>query len=92
MVKWFFNANKERFEDIRDRMLENNNPNDRIYTLSTDNTMTKDSDSAFILYVGQYPAGQKLQLRMTLLTDAANTKEKYTIIKQFFFRPVITAR
>ena len=54
MVKWFFNANKERFEDIRDRMLENNNPNDRIYTLSTDNTMTKDSDSAFILYVGQY--------------------------------------
>ena len=44
-----------------------------------------EGDNYHILYVGQYPAGQKLQLRMTLLTDAANTKEKYTIIKQFFF-------
>lgn len=54
VVKWFFNANKERFEDIRDRMLENNAPHDHIYTISTDSTMTKDADSAFILYVGQY--------------------------------------
>ena len=44
-----------------------------------------ENDNYHILYVGQWPAGQKLQLRMTLLTDAAETKEKYTIIKNFFF-------
>lgn len=44
-----------------------------------------EGDNYKILYVGQYPAGQKLQLRMTLLTDAAQTKEKYTIVKDFFF-------
>lgn len=54
MVKWFFNANKSRFERIRDRMLENNTTHDHIYAMSGDSTMTKDSDSAFILYVGQY--------------------------------------
>lgn len=44
-----------------------------------------EGDNYHILYVGEYPAGQKLQLRMTLLTDDSNTKEKYTIIKQFHF-------
>ncbi len=44
-----------------------------------------EGDNYHILYVGQYPKGQKLQLRMTLLTDAAGTKEKYCIIKEFFF-------
>ena len=44
-----------------------------------------EGDNYKILYVGQFPAGQKLQLRMTLLTDAAGTKEKYAIIKDFFF-------
>lgn len=59
--------------------------------LNVDETSAKslgsyfEGDNYHILYVGQYPAGQKLQLRMTLLTDESNTKEKYTIIKQFFF-------
>lgn len=44
-----------------------------------------EGDNYKILYVGQYPAGQKLQLRMTLLTDDIGTKEKYTIVKEFFF-------
>ena len=44
-----------------------------------------EGDNYHILYVGQYPAGQKLQLRMTLLTDNDGAKEKYTIIKNFFF-------
>lgn len=44
-----------------------------------------ETDNYHILYVGQYPAGQELQLRMTLLTDSAGTKEKYCIVKDFFF-------
>lgn len=44
-----------------------------------------DSDYYRILYVGQYPAGQQLQIRMTLLTDDAGAKEKYMIVKNFFF-------
>lgn len=44
-----------------------------------------EGDNYRILYVGQFPAGQKLQLRMTLLSDSANTKEKYTIIQNFLF-------
>ena len=44
-----------------------------------------EGDNYKILYIGQYPAGQKLQIRMSLLTDQAGTKEKYTIVKDFFF-------
>ncbi len=44
-----------------------------------------ETDNYKIVYLGTYPQGQQLQLRMTLLTDAAGTKEKYTIIKDFFF-------
>ena len=44
-----------------------------------------EGDDYRILYIGQYPAGQHLQLRLTLLTDAAGTKEKYCIIKEFQF-------
>lgn len=59
--------------------------------VNTDGSTAKSLGSYFegdnykILYVGSYPAGQKLQLRMTLLTDDAGTKEKYAIIKNFFF-------
>ncbi|MCQ2417095.1 MAG: YfhO family protein [Oscillospiraceae bacterium] len=66
----------------------NEDPN---YMLNQDGTAAKSLGSYFegdnykILYIGQYPAGQQLQLRMTLLTDQAGTKEKYTIIKDFFF-------
>ena len=44
-----------------------------------------ETDNYKILYVGQFPKGQKLQLRMTLLTDNNNTKEKYAIVKKFLF-------
>lgn len=44
-----------------------------------------ENDYYKILYVGTFPKGQKLQLRMTLLTDGNRTKEKYAIIKNFFF-------
>ena len=44
-----------------------------------------EGDDYKILYVGTFPAHTQLQLRMTLLTDAAGVKEKYTIIKNFFF-------
>ena len=44
-----------------------------------------EGDDYRILYIGTYPAGQKLQLRLTLLTDAAGTKEKYCIVKEFQF-------
>ena len=44
-----------------------------------------EGDDYKILYVGTFPAHTKLQLRMTLLTDAAGAKEKYAIIKNFFF-------
>ena len=44
-----------------------------------------EGDDYKILYVGTFPAHQQLQLRMTLLTDAAGAKEKYAIIKNFFF-------
>ncbi len=59
--------------------------------LNTDGTSASSLGSYFegddyrILYMGTFPAGQKLQLRMTLLTDSAGTKEKYCIIKDFFF-------
>lgn len=58
---------------------------------NTDGTNAKslgsffESDNYHIVCIGQYPKGQKLQLRMTLLTDSAGTKEKYTIINQFEF-------
>ena len=58
---------------------------------NTDGTNAKSLGSFFqddnyhIVCIGQYPKGQKLQLRMTLLTDSAGTKEKYTIINQFEF-------
>jgi len=44
-----------------------------------------EGDDYRILYIGTYPAGQKLQLRLTLLTDSAGTKEKYCIVKEFQF-------
>ena len=44
-----------------------------------------EGDNYKILYVGTFPAHTQLQLRMTLLTNADFTKEKYTIIKNFFF-------
>ncbi len=44
-----------------------------------------EGDDYKILYVGTFPAHSRLQLRMTLLTNADQTKEKYTIIKNFFF-------
>ncbi len=59
--------------------------------LNTDGTNAKSVGSYFetdnyrILCLGSYPAGQKLQLRMTLLTDTAGTREKYAIVKQFYF-------
>ena len=59
--------------------------------LNTDGTNAKgigqyfETDNYRILNIGSYPKGQKLQLRMTLLTDAAGTKEKYAIVKQFYF-------
>ena len=43
-----------------------------------------ETDNYHILLLGSYEKGQKLQLRMTLLTDG-NGKEKYTIVKNFFF-------
>lgn len=59
--------------------------------LNTDGTQAKSIGSYFetdnyrILNIGSYPKGQKLQIRMTLLSDGNNTKEKYTIVKDFFF-------
>ena len=44
-----------------------------------------ENDNYHIICIGQYPKGTKLQLRMTLLTDTAGTKEKYTIINKFEF-------
>ena len=44
-----------------------------------------ETDNYRILNIGSWPKGQKLQLRMTLLTDANQTKEKYAIVKNFFF-------
>ena len=44
-----------------------------------------ETDNYRILCLGSYPKGQKLQLRMTLLTDSAGTREKYAIVKEFFF-------
>ena len=43
-----------------------------------------ETDNYHILRLGEFKQGQKLQLRMTLLTDG-NGKEKYTIVKNFFF-------
>lgn len=43
-----------------------------------------ETDNYHILLLGSFEKGQKLQLRMTLLTDG-NGKEKYTIVKNFFF-------
>lgn len=43
-----------------------------------------ETDNYHILLLGSFEPGQKLQLRMTLLTDG-NGKEKYTIVKNFFF-------
>ena len=59
--------------------------------LNTDGSNAKsvgqyfETDNYRILNIGSYPKGQKLQLRLTLLTDAAGTREKYAIVKQFFF-------
>ena len=67
------------------------NKDDATKMKNTDGTDAKSLGSYFetdnykILYVGTFPKGQKLQLRMTLLTDSNNTKEKYTIIKQHLF-------
>ena len=44
-----------------------------------------ETDQYHILYVGRFEKGQQLQLRMTLLSDANNSKEKYAIVKNFFF-------
>ncbi len=44
-----------------------------------------DDDRYFVLNLGTYPKGTQLQVRMTLLTDTAGTKEKYAIIQNFFF-------
>ncbi|MBR6420905.1 MAG: YfhO family protein [Oscillospiraceae bacterium] len=50
-----------------------------------------ETDDYHILYVGTYPKGTQLQLRMTLRTDAAGTKEKYAIVKAFYFTHFNTA-
>ena len=51
-----------------------------------------ETDNYKILYVGQFPKGQKLQLRMTLLTGDNNNKEKYAIVKKFLFYHFDTAK
>lgn len=43
-----------------------------------------ETDNYHILRLGSYEPGTQLQLRMTLLTDDTG-KEKYTIVKNFFF-------
>ena len=50
-----------------------------------------ETDDYHILYVGTYPKGTQLQLRMTLRTDAAGTKEKYAIVKAFYYYHFNTA-
>lgn len=44
-----------------------------------------EGDDYRVLYVGTFPAHTKLQLRMTLLTNADESKEKYAIIRNFYF-------